>query len=470
MAEIIKSERTQLAHIIGFIGAEVSISLNHVRSIASEPVTRQAVTTPNADSLRTLQSSFLTLARRNPFYQQVRWIDEAGMERIRIERDQNEPYVVDSGDLQNKRHRYYFAAANALAVGDLYISRLDLNVERGQIEMPPQPMLRIATPVEDKEGHRRGIVVVNVSEKPMFDVVHEIARENGNADYLVLNREGYRLSGTPRGERSSHRLFRGVSFAKSYPDIWKKIGESSSGTLESAHGMWTWQTLSTAETVRSIAQALSRNEAVAPELHADAASLTFVAQKPVTALLSMRRDIRMPVMIGAIVVLIVFGLSLYLYLRSSVRERLSELNVTAAAARAADMQRLKELEERFRRLFDASSIGLMVVGAEGDIELSNPAAESMFGYQKGELEGHSVDSLLLQGQREGHARLREGFMQAPETRKMGVGRKLEAVTKDGRNIPVEVGLSPYSDRGRQLVLASVIDLSGRELPANGLDG
>jgi PAS domain S-box-containing protein len=46
---------------------------------------------------------------------------------------------------------------------------------------------------------------------------------------------------------------------------------------------------------------------------------------------------------------------------------------------------------------------------------------------------------------------------------MGEGRELEARTKDGSRIPVEIGLNPYSDNGRQLILVSIIDLSGRKL-------
>ena len=42
---------------------------------------------------------------------------------------------------------------------------------------------------------------------------------------------------------------------------------------------------------------------------------------------------------------------------------------------------------------------------------------------------------------------------------MGKGRKLEALTADGRRIPVEVGLNPFLDHGKQVVLASIIDLS-----------
>jgi PAS domain S-box-containing protein len=120
---------------------------------------------------------------------------------------------------------------------------------------------------------------------------------------------------------------------------------------------------------------------------------------------------------------------------------------------------MKELEERFHRLVEASSIGQLVVDAEGRIEICNPAAERMLGYEKGELEGVRVDMLLPAGQREKHEQLRKQFMRAPEPRQMGVGRELAAVRKDGSSIPVEVGLNPYSDHGRQLVLASIIELS-----------
>ena len=43
-----------------------------------------------------------------------------------------------------------------------------------------------------------------------------------------------------------------------------------------------------------------------------------------------------------------------------------------------------------------------------------------------------------------------------------MGRELEAVSKDGSTLPVEVGLNPYSDHNRLLVMASIINLSDRE--------
>lgn len=459
LTEIIANERNKLEHMISFIGAEVSSALHHLRSLTDESLTKQVLASPSASAINTLQSSFLTLARRNPFYQQVRWIDEKGMEQIRIERRKDELYAVASRDLQNKNSRYYFKAANALSAGHLYISRLDLNVEHGEIEMPPMPMLRIAAPVADEQGRRRGIIVINIAVKYIFDVIAKIARERVDSDYMVLNEEGYQLSGTPQAERVEQGLFRDIHFSKSYPGVWEIVSGKRSGNLESAQGLWVWQTFSPANTIRGMVQALSKDEVTSPKLYFDPFFITLVAHKPIADLMSLRSEIRMPIAIGVIVVLAAYGFSLYLLLRSSVRERESELNVTSAMAYAASMARLKELEERFRRLFEASSTGLVVVDDKGTIELSNAAAEAIFGYEKGGLEGLPVENLLPYDAQEKHASLRRSFMLAPETRKMGEGRQLKAISKDGRTISVEVGLSPFLDGGRQLVLANVIDVS-----------
>ena len=149
-------------------------------------------------------------------------------------------------------------------------------------------------------------------------------------------------------------------------------------------------------------------------------------------------------------------------MRSQEREKHAAIEAAHAKAQASHMQRLKELEERFHLSVEASSVGMLVVDAEGSIILSNTAAEAMFGYENGTLQGLSVDSLLPFPQRSDHARLRAEFLRNPEVRKMGLGRKLEAVTADGRKILVEVGLNPYLDHGKQVVLASIVDLSGNQ--------
>jgi PAS domain S-box-containing protein len=121
------------------------------------------------------------------------------------------------------------------------------------------------------------------------------------------------------------------------------------------------------------------------------------------------------------------------------------------------MTRLKEHEERFRHLVDSSCVGQLVVNSEGKIEISNAAIEQMLGYEKNELIGSPVESLMPASKQQAHTRYREEFILQPQARKIGDGKKLEILRKDGTTIHVQIGLNPYTDQGRQMVLVSVID-------------
>lgn len=103
-----------------------------------------------------------------------------------------------------------------------------------------------------------------------------------------------------------------------------------------------------------------------------------------------------------------------------------------------------------------------MVDAAGIIQLANKAAEQMFGYQAGELPGKPLEVLLPQRYREGHAKHRESFRQAPSPRKMGVGRDLLAVRKNGTEFPVEVSLSHHQISNQFIVIAFIIDITERK--------
>ena len=88
-------------------------------------------------------------------------MDIEGVELIRVNYNNGDPYVVPEKDLQDKSDRYYFHEAIVLDKGDIYTSPLDLNIEKGEIEIPYKPMLRIGTPYFDNDGKKRGVVFLN---------------------------------------------------------------------------------------------------------------------------------------------------------------------------------------------------------------------------------------------------------------------------------------------------------------------
>ncbi|MEK1939983.1 MAG: PAS domain S-box protein [Pseudomonas sp.] len=123
---------------------------------------------------------------------------------------------------------------------------------------------------------------------------------------------------------------------------------------------------------------------------------------------------------------------------------------------------LREREERFRLVVEASPNAIVLVDSNGRIAMVNQQAELMFGYPRDELVGAAVEKLLPESLRHAHVGMRQAFQKAPEPRQMGGNRELFAQHKDGHSIPVEVGLSPLRSGPDVLVQAVIIDISTRK--------
>jgi PAS domain S-box-containing protein len=449
-------------HISGFIGAHISSAFNHLQSIYNETETLNAINSNNPDAIKLLEKSLLILAQRNPIYEQVRWIDETGIEKIRISRRKDGPYAESRQKLQDKSRRYYFNAASSLKPGELYASKIDLNIEHGKIEFPHKPVLRIATPVVDLKGNRRGIIIINIIMTPVFEIVHYLEQANKTGNYILLNQQGKLMHGSikkPGMKESNDPL---TNFSIASPTVWKSISTSETGHLELSYEMWTWKRISSFDNLIGFNPYKTDGKSGVDKPIAGEFSLIFVVQRPLSFLLDMRRNIRVSTFAGIFVVLVIFGISLFFYLSGNFKARRAELEATFARAHATNMSRLKELEERFHRLVESSSVGQLVVDSEGKIEISNATVEQMLGYEKNELIGSTVEALLPTDKQQAHLAFRESFMLKPRPRKMGVGRKLEALRSDGTTIPVEIGLNPYTDQNRNLVLVNIIDLSNQK--------
>jgi PAS domain S-box-containing protein len=118
--------------------------------------------------------------------------------------------------------------------------------------------------------------------------------------------------------------------------------------------------------------------------------------------------------------------------------------------------------DTFREIFQGSAEGIIMVNREGIILLANPVSEIMFGYDNGELINKSLEDLLPERFRGMHTHLRQSFAEHPSPRRMGIGRDLMAVRKDGTEFPVEVSLSYKETRGELLVMAFIIDITERK--------
>lgn len=118
--------------------------------------------------------------------------------------------------------------------------------------------------------------------------------------------------------------------------------------------------------------------------------------------------------------------------------------------------------EKLQRIIDATPNGLIISDQKGNIVLANASAEKILGYEKEELLGKCVDTLVPPASRGKHLQLRRDYFAHPAVKQMGVGRELAAVRKDGTEFPIEIGLNPIDIDGEQFVISSLIDITGRK--------
>jgi len=122
-----------------------------------------------------------------------------------------------------------------------------------------------------------------------------------------------------------------------------------------------------------------------------------------------------------------------------------------------------ESEERqLNALFEFATEGIILTNKEGKIVLANPAVLNLFKYDKYDLIGNPIEILIPMRFHHNHDSYRESFYNNPSNRSMGRGRDLFGITKNGNEIPLEVSLSYYKQKGEFFVIAFVVDITQRK--------
>ncbi|MCG7981962.1 MAG: sensor domain-containing diguanylate cyclase [Candidatus Thiodiazotropha lotti] len=183
---------------------------------------------------------FSLFARRKPKYMQIRYLNEQGMEVIRINNNEGEQEIVPRAQLQDKAGRYYFKESFQLNQGAIYISPLDLNMEKGAIEQPIRPTIRFATPVVDGYGEKRGVLIINYDPLELLQRIEDIFISRlGQA--VMLNSDGYWLLGKPEEELWGFMYGHEVTFKDDHPDVWHAMESSDKGSFFSKDGLFVFQ-------------------------------------------------------------------------------------------------------------------------------------------------------------------------------------------------------------------------------------
>ena len=189
-----------------------------------------------------IANEFVKFSRRKGLYDQIRLLDESGAEIVRINYNDGQPTVVPISELQDKSERYYFNAAWELSRGQVYMSPLDLNVERGEIEQPYKAVMRFATPVYDPAGNKRAVILLNYLGNKLLRGFRTSV--SNIADHTVLlNSDGFWLSSAEPGREWGFMFGDEQTFSELHPDAWKSIRADGVGQISGAAGLFTFSTI-----------------------------------------------------------------------------------------------------------------------------------------------------------------------------------------------------------------------------------
>ncbi len=226
------------------IGRTMQTITRDLRYLSDETAMQQVLDHPNPKNMDNLAADWMSFSRNKQIYDKIRWIDETGMERLRINYGSPRSIRVPTSELENKSKRYFFYDTFKLNAGEIFVSPLDLNVDNNEIEIPHKPTIRLGMPVFDRDGRKRGILLINYLAIDLLSTFEKSFQLNKRPGWL-LNKDGYWLTGGIREDAFAFMFGRTeASMAARYPEAWKQIQAAESGHFVTQEGFWTFNTVS----------------------------------------------------------------------------------------------------------------------------------------------------------------------------------------------------------------------------------
>ncbi|WP_193183141.1 hybrid sensor histidine kinase/response regulator [Nisaea sediminum] len=121
-------------------------------------------------------------------------------------------------------------------------------------------------------------------------------------------------------------------------------------------------------------------------------------------------------------------------------------------------QLLSETRERAHIAFQNMTVGIVEITSTGVIETFNPKAEEIFGYRADEVVGRNVSMLMPKSIAREHDRYLERFLKTGEHQIIGIGRELNGLTKNGKEVPIHLGVAETRLGRERHFIAAITDL------------
>lgn len=421
-----------------------------------------------------IERYFRALMAANPSYLQVRLIGlaDGGREIVRLNRTPQGIARVPEAELQPKGDRPYFRQTLAGPPGSVHVTPIEPNQERGMIEEPQRPVVRVATVVTTDEGRVFGIIVINIDMSAVFKTITSASIDplhlyvaNAAGDYIVAPDPAKTL-GFDRGGR--HRI------QEDFP--WLYTGAESDARLGQPRSTRSGDILARTVAVEAGEGREKATWTILGTLDIKKASADFLQFRSL--------------LIGAALLLIALGTFAAVYfahrLTAPLRQlsgalrnvgegsfavdlpaagtdtELSDVRIAFETMRDAVQCReegLRDAQARNEAIVDGTVSPIITIDERGKILHVNRATFVLFGYAPGELEGQNVSVLMPSPDREAHDGYLKNYLKTGDAKIIGKGREVLALRKDGSTFPVDLGVAEVKLGAGRTFVGTLTDLT-----------
>ncbi len=384
-----------------------------------------------------IASEYLELSRRKGLYDQIRYIDEAGMEVVRVNFNNGDPEIVEQSRLQNKGSRYYFKDTIALGPNEIFVSPLDLNVENGEIEKPHKPMIRFGVTVFDNENKKCGVIILNYLAGNLIDLVKDSSRSSPG-DVMLVNSDGFWIHSPVKDDAWGFMIKtrENRKFSSSFPKIWNQVLSSDIGQIDNENGLFT------STSIYPLRKRSSSGVVLAPEdkegkIESKEYFWKIISQIPVYKVKSGTKGLLLKLILMA----------LFLFLMAGIP--------SIIIAKVLSSRNTQQAELEFRAMSEASSDAVIITNSMNKAVFWNAATETMLGYTANEIQKIDMNNLFVP--EDFWVSVCEG-----QNKYIGSINELSALKNNGDSFPVEVTVSSFKQDDGWYRVASVRDITVRK--------
>ncbi len=223
----------------GAVSGNFKAVVSDIKFLVNTPSLRKTIEKEGAKALGELRAELQDFMSGKEVYDQISYRNEKGREVVRIENVGGVSLAVAGKRSENQGD---FSVIAAPERGEIHLSPLAFDIKGGKVERPLKPIILFSVSLFDKSGKKRGTLTLRYKAAGLFSDI-KASFETVPGEPMLLNKDGFWIQSGNEKDIWGFILKNGESFAKRYPEEWRRIKAEQAGTLKTGRGLFVYKSI-----------------------------------------------------------------------------------------------------------------------------------------------------------------------------------------------------------------------------------